>query len=133
MRFLHDASTHALIDAPCGHRCQQRASRLLIQPGQPQIGQTRQRILRRRRRLAGSENQPHRLGQQSPPHEPQHLSGGLIQPLHIVDDAQQRPILGGLRQQVQRRQRHQKRFRGLPGRQTQCHTERLALGFVQRV
>ena len=132
MRFLQDASAHALIEAGRGHRCQQRPSRLLIQPGQPQIRQTRQRILRRRRR-PGGKDQPHRLGQQPPPHEAEHLSGGLIQPLHVIDDAQQRTLLGGLCQQVQRRQRHQKRFRGLPGRQTQCHTQRLTLGFDQRV
>ena len=50
-------------------------------------------------RLARGEDQPDRLGQQPPRHERQHLRRRPVQPLRVIDHAQQRPVLRHLRQQ----------------------------------
>ena len=57
------------------------------------------------------EQQSDTLGQQPPGHERQHLRGRPIQPRRVIDQAQQRPLLGCLRQQGQHRQPGQKPIR----------------------
>jgi hypothetical protein len=47
-----------------------------------------------------SEHEPNRLGQQAPSHERQRLRRGIIEPLGVVDDAQQRTRLRRLREQT---------------------------------
>ena len=51
--------------------------------------------------------------------EGEQLSGGLVEPLRVVDDAGQRLLLGGLRHQRQRGQSHQEGV----GRGTSAHAE----------
>ena len=55
-------------------------------------------------RLARGEQHHHRLRQQPARHERQCLRRGAVQPLRVVDHAQQRPLLRGLREQAQHRQ-----------------------------
>ena len=52
-------------------------------------------------RVAQRDQQRHPLGRHPPRHERQHLRGRLVQPLRVVDEAQQRPVLGDLGQQVE--------------------------------
>ena len=52
-------------------------------------------------RLARGEHDPDRLGQQAPGDEGQRQRRRLIQPLRVIDDAQQRTLLGHLREQAQ--------------------------------
>ena len=65
-------------------------------------------------RLARGEDQPDRLGQQPPRRERQHLRRRPVQPLRVIDHAQQRPVLRHLRQQRQHRQPDQKPVRRSP-------------------
>ena len=42
------------------------------------------------------------LGEEAPGDEPQDLDGGVVEPLRVVDDADQRLVLGDLGEQRQR-------------------------------
>jgi len=53
------------------------------------------------------EQQRDRIDLQAPGYEAEHLGGGLVQPLGIVDDPQHRLLLGQHRQQAEHRQAHQ--------------------------
>jgi hypothetical protein len=52
-------------------------------------------------RFARREHQPHPLGPQAPRHEGQRECGGLIQPLRVIDDAQDRTLLGNFGQEAE--------------------------------
>ena len=54
-----------------------------------------------RARDPGREHQADRVGRQPPRHEPQRLRRGPVQPLLVVDHADQRPFPGHLGQQAQ--------------------------------
>ena len=99
-----------------------RAS-LVTQPRNFQLWQPGQL----RARIAGREHQPHRVGAQPPRREPQRLRRRPIQPLLVVDHADQRPFPGHLRQQAQHRQPHQKPVRRRPGGEAERGPQRLAL------
>ena len=47
-------------------------------------------------RLARGEDEPDPLGEQAPRDEPEGLRRGLIEPLGVVDDAEERVLLGDL-------------------------------------
>ncbi len=55
-------------------------------------------------RLARGEHDPDRLGQQAPGHERERERRRLVEPLSVIDDAQQRPLLSGLGQEAERGQ-----------------------------
>ena len=77
--------------------------------------------------FAGREDQPDRVGGQPPGHEPQRLRGRLIQPLLVVDQADQRLFPGHLRQQAQHGQPDQEPVRRRPGGQAERGPQRIAL------
>ena len=52
-------------------------------------------------RLANREHDRDRLGQQPPRDERERLRGHAIEPLRVVDEAHQRPVLGCVRQQAE--------------------------------
>ena len=68
-------------------------------------------------RLARGEHDPDRLRQQATGDEGQRQRRGLIQPLRVVDDTQQRTLLGHLREQAQHRQPDEEPIRGSAGAQ----------------
>ena len=74
---------------------------LVRQPPDLQVRQPAELLAR----LARGEDQPDRFGQQPPRRERQHLRRRPVQPLRVIDHAQQRPLLRRLRQQGQHRQR----------------------------
>ena len=78
-------------------------------------------------RLARGEDQPDGLGQQPPGRERQHLRRRPVQPLGVVDHAQQRPFLRDLRQQRQDRQCDQEPVRRVPFAQPERDAERVVL------
>jgi hypothetical protein len=55
------------------------------------------------------------------------MSGGAIEPLCVIDHAEQRLLLGDRRQQAQHCQPDQEAIGRLPGAQSERHAERLAL------
>ena len=77
--------------------------------------------------LAGREHQPDRVGRQPPRHEPQRLRRRLVQPLLVVDHADQRPLPGHLRQQAQHGQPDQEPVRRRAGGQAERGPQRIAL------
>ena len=78
-------------------------------------------------RFAGREAQPDRVGPEPPGHEPQRLRGRVIQPLLVIDQADQRLFPGHLRQQAQHRQPDQEPVRRRPGGQAERDPQRVAL------
>ena len=79
-------------------------------------------------RHARGEHESHRLGQQAPRHEGERQRRGLVQPLRVVDDAQEGPSLGGVRQEAEHRQTHQEPVGCGPGAHAEDDAERVALG-----
>jgi hypothetical protein len=65
--------------------------------------------------FAGREHQRDLLRQQAPSHEPERARRRAIKPLGVIDNTQQRALLGGLRQQAEGRHSDQERIRGRPG------------------
>ncbi len=57
--------------------------------------------------VADCEQQGDALGLQASGHERQRVRGRSVQPVRVVDQAQQRPVLGHLGQQTEHRDRHQ--------------------------
>ena len=100
MGLGHDAIPDPLIQPDPNHRAQQPPRILLPQAPDLQVRQPPKLLAG----VARGEQQPHRIGQQPPRHEPQHLRGHPVQPLRVIDQAQQRPVLRRLRQQGQHRQ-----------------------------
>ena len=78
------------------------------------------------------EHQRYRLGQQAARDESEDLGRGLVEPLRIVRDAQNRPLLGGLRQEAERRQGDQEPVRAISGGEPQRDAERATLRLGQR-
>ena len=95
----------------------------LRRPVHLELGQVLQLLAR----LARGEHDPDRLGQQAPGHERQRQRRRLIQPLSVVDDAQQRALLGHLREQAQHRQPDEEPIRGGARAQPEHDLQRLAL------
>jgi hypothetical protein len=68
-----------------------------------------------------------RLGEQAAGNEPQDLRRGVVEPLPVVDDTDQRLLLGDLGDQRQRGQPHQEPVRRSAGAAAEHRRERLAL------
>ena len=77
--------------------------------------------------FAGREDQPDRVGGQPPGHEPQRLRRRLVQPLLVVDQADQRSFPGHLREQAQHGQPDQEPVRRRPGGQAERDPQRILL------
>ena len=137
VRLLDDPGPDALVERAGRDRRQQRTSRLFSQPAQPEFGQAGQ-VIRRgdcvgsRGRRPDREHQRDRLGKQAAPDEPEDLSRGLVEPLCVIHDAQQRLLLGRLRHQAERPEGDQEPVgvvsRGKPERDT----EPVSLGLGER-
>ena len=78
--------------------------------------------------LAHREHQRHRLRQQAPRHERQRLRRRPIQPLRIIDHADQRALRCGLGQQPQHGQPHEEAIRRVSGTEPKRRAKCLALG-----
>jgi hypothetical protein len=100
VRLGQDSLSNLPIEWPSHHRVQQRPGVLVTQARHLQLWKGPELFAR----LAGGEDEPGGLGQQPPRREGQHLGGRPVQPLGIIDHAQQRPFLRDLRQQRQDRQ-----------------------------
>ena len=100
-RLGDDPVAHALVDPARDDRLEQRARVGLVEPPQRQLRQARQPRLVAR--LAHAEHERDRLRQQPARDEPEHLGGGVVEPLEVVHDAQQRLLLGHRGHQAERR------------------------------
>ena len=97
-----DPLADVLVEPAGDDRGEQGARILVIEPLQAQLRHARQLALLAR--LADGEDDRDPLGEQAARHEPERLRGGLVEPLEVVHETQQRLRLGRLGQQRQRRQ-----------------------------
>ena len=81
--------------------------------------------------LASREHERDLLRQQAAGHERQRARRRTIEPLRVIDDTQERPLLRSLRQQAEDRQSDQERIRRRPVTQPERDAERVALGIRQ--
>ena len=102
-----DAIADPFIEHELDHRSEERLCVTFAKSADLQ----RRKPLERLVGLARGEDERHGLGQQPPRHECERQRRGVIQPLRVVDDAEQRTLVGGLRQQTQYRQPDQKLIR----------------------
>ena len=100
------------------------------EPSERQLRQARQLALVAR--LADREHDRHRLRQQPPRDEPEDLRRGGIEPLRVIDEAQQRPLRGDLGQQAERGQRDQEAVRRGAGRRPERDAQGVLLRLRQR-
>ena len=78
-------------------------------------------------RLAHGEDQPDRLRPETARDEGQRLRRGRVEPLRVVHDADQRPLLRDVGQQAQDRQADEEPIRRVAVAQTERGAERVAL------
>ena len=71
------------------------------------------------------------LGSNAPSREHERVGGGSIQPLGVVDDAQERTLFGRFGEQREHAGGHQEAIRARGGYQAETGGQRLALGHGQ--
>ncbi|HMJ37474.1 MAG TPA: hypothetical protein VK501_26450 [Baekduia sp.] len=89
-----------------------------------ELRQSRGRVAERARR----EHQCDPLSQQAASHEGEGARRCTIEPLRVIDDAEERLLLGGLRQQAKDRQPHEEGIRRRACAESEGDGERVALG-----
>jgi hypothetical protein len=94
-----------------------------------ELGQGPERLAR----VADPEHQPHGLGQQATGDEHERQRRSPIQPLRVVDDAQQRTLPGHLRQQAQHGEADEEPIRSVAGAQPEHDLQRVALRAWQKL
>ena len=120
---------HLPVDGEPHRRAQQCASVAVQQPAHLELRQVPQLLAGHARR----EHEPHRLGQQAAGHEAERQRRGLVQPLRVVDDAQQGTFLRGLGQQAEHGQADQEPIRRRPRGQAEDRPQRVTLRAGQPV
>ena len=129
-RLGHDPVANPVVQMTWDRGGQQRPRVLVSDPFDRQRRQTRKHLLTGR--LPDREQEQHRLRQQPPGDEPEHLARGVVQPLSVIDQADQRPRGGVLGQQAQSGQTHHEPVGGRPRRQPEGHPQRVLLRLRQR-
>ena len=124
-RLGEDPLAHARVQRRADDRREELARRRVRKPGEPQIRQPRQLV--GIGRLTHREQQQDRLGLQAPGDEGKHLCRRPIEPLGVVDQAQQRRLLGSLGHEAQRREADQEAIGLLARAQPERGLERVAL------
>ena len=105
------------------HRCRRAPDRQLGEPGEDVVADARARC--------AHERDP--LGKEAAGDEPEDLRGGIVEPLRVVDDADERLLLGDLGEQRQRGEPNQESVGRRAGAPTEHGCERVALGGGQAV
>jgi hypothetical protein len=118
-----DSLGRALIQPSRHHRGQQRARISIAQTTNLQLRQPAQLIAR----LARREQNPHRLSQKPSRRKRHRLCRSRVQPLRIIDNAEQRTLLRDLRQQARQRQTNQQSTRRGSHPKAKHRPERIAL------
>ena len=124
-RLGHDPIAHPLVERTRHHGLQQRPRITVVEPADHELRQPLEMPLPGR--LAHGEDQPDRLGPQTARHEGQRLRRGAVEPLRVVHDADQRSLLGHVRQQAQDRQADEEPIRRVAVAHAERRAERLAL------
>ena len=111
------------VQRPGQRQGQQRPSVIVPEPLDDELRQPGQVSAR----IAGREHEPHRVGSQAARREPQRLHRRPIQPLLVIDHANQGTFPGHLRHQAQHRQAHQKPLGRRPSADPERGPQRIAL------
>jgi hypothetical protein len=104
---------------------QQRTCLAVAEPFDGQLGQPGEYVVADARTRGAYERNP--LGEDAATDESDDLGGGLIEPLRVVDNADERLLVGDQCEQCQGAQPHQEAIRRRPGRLAEYRRERLAL------
>jgi hypothetical protein len=129
--LVDDAVTHPWVEPARDRRLQQRPGVAVAQPVDLQLGQAHQVPVGAG--LAHGEDHRDRLGQEAAGREGECLGRGPVEPLGVVDQADERPVAGGLGQQPQQGQADVEPVRRLPGGEAERGAERIPLGLRQVV
>ena len=116
---------HLLVERTRDHVRQQLLCCLLVQPCDDELGQLCGVV--RLGRLAHREDQPDRLLAQTARDEGELLGRGRVEPLRVIDNAQQRLFLGRVRQQAQDGEANQEPIGRGPAAQPEGRAECVAL------
>ena len=122
-RFRHDPVTHAGVQHETNRRAEQRTGIAVVQATHLQLGDVPKLLAS----LTRSEHDPNGLGQQTPSHERERQRRGLIQPLRVIHDTQQGPLLSHLREQAQHPQTDEEPIRDGAGAQPEHDLKGLPL------
>jgi hypothetical protein len=125
VRLGHDAIAQPIVERAGDHRFQQLLGIDVIEPADDELGQPVQ--MPRGGGLTHAQQQRHGLGSQTTRHEGEHLCRRRIEPLRVVDDADQRTLLGGVREQAQHGQADEEPIRRRAGTQAEGGAQCLAL------
>ncbi|GMA92455.1 hypothetical protein GCM10025869_29840 [Homoserinibacter gongjuensis] len=82
--------------------------------------------------LAQGEDESDAFGRDPSRNEREHLCGCLVEPLHVVHDAQDRARLGNLGEQVERRETDEEAIRTITSLFAECHGQREPLRIRKR-
>ena len=123
-RLHDDPLQHALIQPPRQHRVEQRPCITVAERLDVKLSQTRKRIDRLPRR----EDHRDPLGEDAAGDEREHACRCPVEPLCVVDDAEQRLFRRDLRQQIEDREPHQEGIRTSSRAQPQRDFDRVSLG-----
>ena len=104
---------------------QQRARIAVAEPADRQLGEPGEDVVADARPRGAHERDP--LGEQAAGDEAEDLRRGVVEPLRVVDDADERLLLGDLGEQRQRREPDQEAVGRGPGAQPEHRRERVAL------
>ena len=123
VRLGDDQIAHPRIERPGQHGVQQRPRVVVPQPLDLELRQPGQLLAGN----PGREHQADRISSQPPRREPQRLRRSVIEPLLVVDDADQRPLPGHLRQETQHGQTDQEPVRRRAGADAERGPQRIVL------
>ena len=124
-RLGHDPVAHPLIERTRDDRVQQSLRIAISQPADREFRQSRQVLLVTG--LAHCEDNRDWLGHQAARHKRERLRRGRVEPLCIVYDADQRPLLGHVRQQAHDGQADARSDPAVPALQAERRAHRVAL------
>jgi hypothetical protein len=129
VRLEDDPIQDVLVQASRQDRLQQRSRVTMTQGLDAQLRQSREGAAD----VASREHERDPLGSEAAGHERERARRRTIEPLRVVDDTQERPPLGGLGQQIERRQPDQERTRRRSGTEPEGDVKRVAPGIRQAV
>jgi hypothetical protein len=122
-RLRDDAVPHRLIQLDSHDRAEQRTGVAVDQAVHLQLRHIRQRLAR----LPLSEHDPDRFSHEATRDEGQRQRRRLIEPLRVIDHAQQRTHIGHFSEQAQHRQPNEKPIRGRSRSEPEHDLQRLTL------
>jgi hypothetical protein len=122
---------HCRVERAVERRPQQRTGIRVVQAGDDQFRELAERLVGPDR--PGREHQCDRLGQQPPGHEGERVRGGLVEPLGVIDEADQGLLLGDVGQQAQDGQTDQEAVRRVAVLQAERGAQRVPLRAGQTV